>query len=466
MMGRIAVIMCIGLFACGPGARDRVATGDCNPGDKRACYSGPDGTENVGTCQAGEQTCGATGQWGLCENEVTPRGEICGNAQDDDCDGKVDEDTDLDGDGYTTCGGDCCDSPNECGNPAEVNPGAFDVSNDGVDNDCDGVVDNTALLCDQSIASNTNDAMDFAKALDICQSAGAGDHRWGVIDAQLTLADGTGVPDSNQYSVRHHFGAHLMPQGGVSMAVISSGAAAAKGDTQPAYHDPMSYVGTTTSGFPADFVAANGGKLPNAPGCPEPIGATANDPVMLTMHVRVPTNAHSFSLKSNFFSAEFPEWACSHYNDFFVILLDSQYTGANANPADKNLAFYNPPGTTDKVPVGVNLAHANNGLFTQCVNGATGCDGTAGEITTCMGTDDLANTGFDDPDAGACDANSLKGGATGWLTTAGNVVPGEVITLRFAIWDTSDHAFDSTAVIDGFQWSADPSTPGTVIYRR
>jgi len=149
------------------------------------------------------------------------------------------------------------------------------------------------------------------------------------------------------------------------------------------------------------------------------------------------------------------------------VLLDSQYSGTPANPADKNLAFYTDPATMAKVPVGVNLANGNTGLFTQCVNGTTGCDGTNKTmISTCTGTDELANTGFDDADAGACDAGSLKGGATGWLTTTGNVVPGELITLRIAIWDTSDHAYDSLAIVDGFQWSADSSTPGTVIYKK
>jgi hypothetical protein len=55
------------------------------------------------------------------------------------------------------------------------------------------------------------------------------------------------------------------------------------------------------------------------------------------------------------------------------------------------------------------------------------------------------------------------GGATGWLTTSGNVVGGEIIKLRIAIWDTSDHALDSLAVIDNFKWSVTASDPGTVI---
>jgi hypothetical protein len=420
-------------------------------------------TQDVGLCHGGNQMCTSAGQWGNCDGEVTPRGEVCGNNMDDDCDGKIDENTDTDGDGFTTCDGDCCDSLSECGNPSEVNPGAFDVPGDGVDNDCDGNIDNTVALCDQGLVSNSSDPMDYAKSIDICQTATMADKKWGVIDGKLTLADGTGTPDPNEYSIRPHFGTNVQPQGGLNLMVISSGAAAAKGDVNPNYHDFVSYQSANESGFPADFVMANGGKLPNAPGCPEPFGTTANDPVMLTLHIRVPTNAHSFSLKSNFYSAEFPEWTCSPYNDFFVILLDSMYAGSPANPTDKNLAFYQPPGSMMKVPVGVNLAYGGTGLFTQCVNGSTGCSGTPGTITTCVGTNDLTNTGFDDPESGECDANSLKGGATGWLLTTGNVNPGEIITLRIAIWDTSDHAFDSLALIDGFQWSADSSTPGTVI---
>jgi hypothetical protein len=59
----------------------------------------------------------------------------------------------------------------------------------------------------------------------------------------------------------------------------------------------------------------------------------------------------------------------------------------------------------------------------------------------------------------------MEGGATGWLTTTGNVKPGEIITLRIAIWDTSDNNLDSLALVDGFTWSVDSTQPGTVILR-
>ena len=160
---------------------------------------------------------------------------------------------------------------------------------------------------------------------------------------------------------------------------------------------------------------------------------------------------------------------CSPFNDFFVVLLDSAWNDdpmrTPQNPSDKNLAFYKQPQTMQIYPVGINLAACNTGLFTQCVNGETGCFGTSGTISTCVGTNHLTGTGFDLPSPGSCDSNSLLGGATGWLETSGNVVGGEIITLRIAMWDTSDHRLDSLVVLDNFSWSVEASDPGTVIGR-
>src|SRR5438874_6591471 len=122
------------------------------------------------------------------------------------------------------------------------------------------------------------------------------------------------------------------------------------------------------------------------------------------------------------------------------------YAGPPANPTDKNLAFYQTASTMPKVPVGVNLAYANTGLFTQCVNGSVGCAGMPGSINTCVGTADLVGTGLDQPAPFECDQNSLMGGGTGWLVTSGNVQPGEIMKLRIAVWDTSDGILDTLAV--------------------
>ncbi len=50
---------------------------------------------------------------------------------------------------------------------------------------------------------------------------------------------------------------------------------------------------------------------------------------------------------------------------------------------------------------------------------------------------------------------------TRWLLVRGNVIPGEELTLRLAIWDVGDAILDSTALLDAFHWELNPVVPGT-----
>jgi len=59
---------------------------ECDAGETNSLYTGPEGTEGVGTCKAGVQTC-AEGSWGEYVGEIMPRTEICGNGIDEDCNG-------------------------------------------------------------------------------------------------------------------------------------------------------------------------------------------------------------------------------------------------------------------------------------------------------------------------------------------------------------------------------------------
>ncbi len=61
----------------------------CTPGTMMPCYSGAAGTENVGVCKAGTQTCKSDGLgYDACAGEVLPSVENCATVADEDCDGK------------------------------------------------------------------------------------------------------------------------------------------------------------------------------------------------------------------------------------------------------------------------------------------------------------------------------------------------------------------------------------------
>lgn len=437
--------------------------GECVPGDSRSCYSGPLDSDGVGACKAGLQACLDAGIWAsFCDGEVVPTSDDCNSdGVDDDCDGLVD-DTDLDGDGFGACTSDCCDvDGGGCEGAAFVNPGAYEVLGNGVDDDCDEEIDEISSTCDAGLASSSSDALVYARAMELCQfteedPADPNDRVWGVIDASFSRTDGADLPLPVQRSLRSGFGNIIDPEAGDRLVVLSTGHAADATDANPAYAPFQNGVNLgTSSAAPADWLAANGGTFPNPAGCIEPDDIVANDPIMLNMRVRVPTNARSFSVMMQFFSAEYPEWVCSQYNDFFLTLVGSTAD----NPADGNIAVYDDGETA--WPVGVNLVMVAEGLFTQCENGEIGCSSDFSSIYEgCLGTALLVGTGFDAVDNTCDPGQEVAGGGTGWLKMSGNVTPGETVDLRFAIWDTSGHLFDSVVLLDDFTWSLDAATPG------
>lgn len=185
----------------------------------------------------------------------------------------------------------------------------------------------------------------------------------------------------------------------------------------------------------------------------------ANDSVMLTLRLRAPTNARAFSLSGAFFSVEYPEFVCSEYNDQPVAVVDTaQPTWPQPNPPDKNLLTFREGAL--RYPVGINIA-AGASVFESCEPPGTNlaCDDQYVSPRSCsMGLAQLAGTGFENPPmAGLC----AQGAATRWLLVRGNVIPGEELTLRLAIWDVGDAILDSTALIDAFHWELNPVVPGT-----
>jgi hypothetical protein len=156
---RAWVVLLAVTAACGDSAQ---RPNDCKDGETRECYGGPPGTENIGPCRTGIESCSG-GQWpGICIGDIVPLVENC-NDFDDDCNGVIDDAATV-GDACTGTNGctgarSCSDngsircfapSRNECdlcNGPDITNVGDECISDDG----CVGAfacsVDKTSALC-------------------------------------------------------------------------------------------------------------------------------------------------------------------------------------------------------------------------------------------------------------------------------------------------------------------------------
>jgi V8-like Glu-specific endopeptidase len=329
-----------------------------------------------------------------------------------------DKDLDQDADGYSINGGDC----NDC-DPL-VNPGAIDVPGNMVDDDCDGTVDNAPTSCD-AMASGKNDATALANAFEQC------DPRF-FKSAMLV-----GPSDTKARAVTPKFGI-ITPQAGSNMALLSTGLAVDKmgsGFVEPQIGTDLK--NTSTNPLPG---------LPGAAGCSQSQPSDVNDYTELVVKLKAPTNANSFSFKFQFFSAEYPEFVCTEFNDEFLVLMESPGEFKTAT----NISFDSK----------MNPITVNNGLFTVCTNSTTKYTMNCTQPVT-----QIAGTGYDDNASGGIlgGGNVPIGGSTGWLTTTAPVTPGEDLTLHFIIFDEGDGIYDSAALIDGFQWSLTAaSAPSTI----
>lgn len=397
-------------------------------------YPDADG-DNAGAIGTGLCLCAPTSEY------VTPFGgdcddndpavhsfatEICDGA-DNNCNSLIDEGCDDDGDLYcdaamtvvgspAVCplgGGDCFDfSP-------LIHPGAVEISGDGFDNNCDGTAageptNGFVVNCPANCMGLGTEVQRFLCGMEMCFDDL-------VLSSQFKTPTGDTITSAR--AVMAHYGSasnDLAPFGGNSYSILSTGIAS----------------GTSHST-----------DLPGGGTAPDPFdvgGGAMNDAVEFEVTLTAPSTAVGFSIDYIFMSVEYMEYVGTAFNDkFYIILNDSQIINFTACSSPDSYSDFVDPGT------GLKYCYiAINTAFSEVcnVNVSTNISGTGYE---CAGTFD-----FD---------SSSTGSSTGWLTTTWPIAPNETFKLRFHIHDTTDGVWDSSVILDNFQFITNgvPIEPGT-----
>ncbi len=410
---------------------------DATGGSESGPSGSGDGTTSLGGGHADSGGSGSGGGSGTCN--VT------------------DVNADNDKDGWSIAQGDC----NDC--DPNINPGAIDVWHTGDggagywgNESCNNTPGSNAKPCDQGLALTDVDPGDGAKAIELCATATEASKKYGVISAAYVHANGAPFASPGvQVGIEPAFGTNVKVQGGANMLLLSTGTARTVGQPGACNNLSCQYAaGTSPTGFPMQD--------PTCPPTP-----SINDDVALQLQIRVPTNANGYSFSFKFYSFEYPDYVCDSngWNDQFVALVTPPPTGAYVPTGSSagNISF-----DSNHHPVSVNMGYFDvcdpstpSRFASHCQNGAK----VGGLTVTCpnrpnpycpMGTGELQGTGFD-----VWDTKSKEGpaGATKWLQSQAPATPGSIITIQFTIWDAENGQYDSSVLIDNFQWNA---TGGTV----
>jgi hypothetical protein len=310
---------------------------------------------------------------------------------------------DYDGDGYTPNQGDCNDFE------FKIGPGAIEVLGNGIDDNCNGLIDEDISDCANGTVGR-KDATSVSESMGICDQTFVKSATW------------KGPSDPTARNILPSFGI-LKPKEGSNFVLMSSGHAVDKENGAEYNPQPGTDLGQ------ANTYANPLPNLPAAPMCGNSQPTMVMDYTELVLKLKAPTNANSFSFDFQFFSAEYPEFVCTMFNDEFLVLMEDSKEFSTPT----NITF-----DDQKNPITV-----NNGFFTVCKNGDKPQTMHCQKPVT-----QISGTGYE-LDAGG----QPVGGSTGWLTTTSPVTPGEEFTLHFIVFDEGDHILDSASLIDNFRWS-------------
>lgn len=369
---------------------------------------------------------------------------------------------DCDGDGYTTPA-DCDDT-----NPM-INPEAFDFVGDGIDNDCDGTVDDPVLTCETIPATTPGSPTDFARAADLCAQhsiTNAGTVFDPLVHATWGQVQGLGPGETlwtsqtkpAQVAIATSLGQN-QPRQGRTMVGLANGVWASTDPRNDPALDPAGFhINDACSDIP--LVGQDCASLTD--GTPSG-GVSVQDWAELTLTVKIPSNVQTAVFDFAFFSSEFNQWWSSAANDSFFVLVTSQgFQGQNVAKDQNGLAIT-----------------INSGFFQLCP-APPGPPGLSADksaaIETCVGVGGdpsqsifgaLAGTGYDGAASSANDtalavdgSEYVYGGGSGWLTTKFPVVPSETIQMRIIVADTFDGLKDSAVLLDALRW--EPTSESSV----
>lgn len=139
----------------------------CLPGNYRSCYTGPPKTLGLGTCKAGRQTCQPDGSWGPCEGQTLPQEEDLCSGQDRDCNGVPNDGPQSlcqkqEGVCFGSLKGCQDQTPVACGEAQYKSHSSQyadkEIPCDGLDNNCDGLFDQTTSRCVKTLTGDDKGA--------------------------------------------------------------------------------------------------------------------------------------------------------------------------------------------------------------------------------------------------------------------------------------------------------------------
>jgi hypothetical protein len=371
-------------------------------------------------------------------------------------------------DGATFCKNDDCDGdgyspPADCNDDnALINPAAYDFVGDGLDNDCDGKVDDPVLHCETVPATPPGTPADFARAADLCaqnSKTNAGTIFDPLVRAEWGQVSGLGPGETLwtsmtkptiQTDIVSSLGSDV-PRQGKTMAGLANGPWAAADPRDSLALDPSGFqLSDACSDIPlagTDCASLTNGSVSG--------GVNVQDWAELALTVQVPSNVKSVVFDFAFFSSEFNQWWDSAANDaFFVLVTSKELSGQNVAHDSHGLAVTVNSGYFQLCPAPPGPAMLSE---PAAIENCVGLDGDAAQMI--FGT--LAGTGYDGAAKSTNDTvNAVNGdlyvygGGSGWLTTSFAVTPNEQIQMRVIIADTFDGLKDSAVLLDNMRWEA------------